>query len=62
VHVLRGDRPDATIYRGLALNLAFVIAVSPSSDYRYLYFVYLSFFAAPLLMLAEHRFLSRRGT
>lgn len=38
----------------MLVNLAFVIAVSPATDYRYIYFMYLSFIAAALLALAEY--------
>gem|GEM_PF-2629013 len=39
-------------------NVVFVIAVSPASDYRYLYFAALAVFVLPLLILAERRFRS----
>jgi hypothetical protein len=39
----------------ILLNVAFVIAVAPASDYRYLYFATLSVFVTPLLLMAEAR-------
>ena len=37
------------------LNVVFVMAIAPASDYRYLYFAYLAVFVTPLLLAAELR-------
>jgi hypothetical protein len=39
----------------LLLSAAFVVVVSPASDYRYLYFLTVGVFVLPLLLAAEHR-------
>jgi hypothetical protein len=39
----------------LLANLLFMMAITPATDYRYTYFMYLAVFVTPLLMLAELR-------
>ena len=46
-------RASAVFIALILVNVVFVMAIAPASDYRYLYFAYLSVFVTPLLLLAE---------